>query len=180
MTPKPGDLPVHRHITPYGDRKVSAIVLVTTLADLCLFAGRIRHLLRRMRFFYVMESRMFSTYEGAAAMLIAYDSRTGNVRRFVDKLDLRSVKLMKTMRSTSLSCSLTYTTGSVKRRTGDILSLNAIQLLQGVSASGNRNWGDGSLRAPIRSRTALSTCLCSANLNYPERERDVEHFHTGR
>jgi len=75
-------------------------------------------------------------------MLIAYDSRTGNVRRFVQKLDFRAVQIDETMTLDEPFVLVTYTTGfgQVPGRVISFLRRN-YPLLAGVAASGNRNWG---------------------------------------
>lgn len=77
-------------------------------------------------------------------MLIAYDSKTGNVRRFVEKLKLPAVKIEESMQLDQPFILVTYTTGfgQVPEKVTAFLSKNHQKLL-GVSASGNRNWGDG-------------------------------------
>ncbi|MFC4600488.1 class Ib ribonucleoside-diphosphate reductase assembly flavoprotein NrdI [Cohnella hongkongensis] len=77
-------------------------------------------------------------------MLVAYDSKTGNVRRFVEKLKLPSVQIEESMDLDQPFVLITYTTGfgQVPERVASFLKKNHRKLL-GVSASGNRNWGDG-------------------------------------
>lgn len=75
-------------------------------------------------------------------MVIAFDTRTGNVKKFVDKLGLRSVQLTKGLKIDEPYVLITYTTGfgEVPELTKDFLQNNA-ENLKGVAASGNRNWG---------------------------------------
>ena len=54
-------------------------------------------------------------------MLVAYDSMTGNVKRFIHKLNMPAVQ--------------------IGERVLEFLERNN-EKLKGVSASGNRNWGD--------------------------------------
>jgi len=77
-------------------------------------------------------------------MLIAYDSKTGNVRRFVEKLKLPSVQIEESMDLDQPFVLITYTTGfgQVPERVASFLKKNH-RKLRGVSASGNRNWGNG-------------------------------------
>ncbi len=77
-------------------------------------------------------------------MLIAYDSRTGNVRRFVEKLKLPSVQIEESMDLDQPFVLITYTTGfgQVPDKVASFLKKNH-RKLRGVSASGNRNWGTG-------------------------------------
>jgi len=79
-------------------------------------------------------------------MLVVYDSRTGNVRRFVEKLNMKSVSLddgdAAEMTVDEPFVLVTFTTGfgQVPERVEKFLRRNS-SLLKGVSASGNRNWG---------------------------------------
>lgn len=77
-------------------------------------------------------------------MLIAYDSKTGNVKRFIRKLDLPSVQIEETTTLDEPFVLVTYTTGfgKVPPKVLSFLENNHEKLV-GVSASGNRNWGDG-------------------------------------
>lgn len=75
-------------------------------------------------------------------MLIAYDSKTGNVRRFVHKLNMKSVEINEHTTMDEPFILVTYTTGfgQVPDKVNSFLKRNQSQL-KGVSASGNRNWG---------------------------------------
>ncbi|MEW4368258.1 class Ib ribonucleoside-diphosphate reductase assembly flavoprotein NrdI [Paenibacillus kandeliae] len=79
-------------------------------------------------------------------MLIAYDSKTGNVRRFIGKLKHTSVQAVQIEEALQLNepfVLITYTTGfgQVPERVTHFLEKNHNRML-GVAASGNRNWGD--------------------------------------
>jgi protein involved in ribonucleotide reduction len=77
-------------------------------------------------------------------MLVVYDSRTGNVERFVKKLDVKAVKLQdcETLELNEPFVMVTYTTGFGHAPDNVMTFLNRNRpLLRGVSASGNRNWG---------------------------------------
>ena len=75
-------------------------------------------------------------------MLIAFDSRTGNVRRFVEKLPLRSVRIEEDLTVEEPFVLVTYTTGfgNVPEKVLRFLKRNGNRL-KGVAASVNRNWG---------------------------------------
>ncbi|MCQ4086600.1 class Ib ribonucleoside-diphosphate reductase assembly flavoprotein NrdI [Saccharibacillus sp. JS10] len=75
-------------------------------------------------------------------MLIAYDSRTGNVRRFIEKLELPAIQIDETMKLEEPFILVTYTTGfgQIPDKVNSFLQKNG-QQLKGVCASGNRNWG---------------------------------------
>ncbi|GGA27154.1 class Ib ribonucleoside-diphosphate reductase assembly flavoprotein NrdI [Paenibacillus physcomitrellae] len=76
-------------------------------------------------------------------MLIAYDSKTGNVRRFINKLKMQAVQIDESMTIDEPFVLVTYTTGfgQVPERVASFLQRNHDRLV-GVAASGNRNWGD--------------------------------------
>lgn len=76
-------------------------------------------------------------------MLVAYDSKTGNVKRFVQKLKLPAVQIHDFLKLDEPFVLVTYTTGfgQVPERVSAFLQANHDHLL-GVAASGNRNWGD--------------------------------------
>ncbi|MFD0713886.1 class Ib ribonucleoside-diphosphate reductase assembly flavoprotein NrdI [Paenibacillus sp. GCM10027626] len=76
-------------------------------------------------------------------MLIAYDSRTGNVRRFINKLQLPAVQIDASMTIDEPFVLVTYTTGfgQVPEKILSFLKNNHTRM-RGVSASGNRNWGE--------------------------------------
>ncbi|TXK85643.1 class Ib ribonucleoside-diphosphate reductase assembly flavoprotein NrdI [Paenibacillus sp. N3.4] len=77
-------------------------------------------------------------------MLIAYDSKTGNVRRFIAKLKMPAVQIEDAMKMDEPFVLVTYTTGfgQIPAKVASFLETNSSQLI-GVAASGNRNWGDG-------------------------------------
>lgn len=81
-------------------------------------------------------------------MLIAYDSKTGNVRRFVEKLDMPAVQIDEQMNVNEPFVLVTYTTGfgQVPEKVKSFLKKNHTYMM-GVSASGNRNWGEGFARS---------------------------------
>ncbi|MDF2935399.1 MAG: NrdI protein [Paenibacillaceae bacterium] len=84
-------------------------------------------------------------------MLIVYDSRTGNVRRFVARLDRRAIPVAEAGELQEPFVLVTYTTGfgQVPDSTARFLLQNGHRLA-GVAASGNRNWGDGFAKAADR------------------------------
>ncbi|MED4579067.1 class Ib ribonucleoside-diphosphate reductase assembly flavoprotein NrdI [Bacillus atrophaeus] len=81
-------------------------------------------------------------------MLIAYYSRTGNVRRFVTKTGLPAVELTPDLSLTEpfVCVTGTYGFGQVAGTVSDFLADNS-DYLAGVAASGNRNWGDNFAKA---------------------------------
>lgn len=109
-------------------------------------------------------------------MLVAFDSRTGNVRKFVRKLNLPSVQIEESMKLDEPFVLITYTTGfgEVPARVSKFLERNAA-LLRGVSASGNRNWGTGFAKsADTLAQRYHVPIVCKFELSGTE--RDVEHF----
>ncbi|MFX3622484.1 MAG: class Ib ribonucleoside-diphosphate reductase assembly flavoprotein NrdI [Ectobacillus sp.] len=76
-------------------------------------------------------------------MRIVYDSMTGNVKRFIHKLNMPAMQIREDLVIDEDFVLVTYTTGfgNVPERVSKFLERNA-DCLKGVSASGNRNWGD--------------------------------------
>lgn len=76
------------------------------------------------------------------AMLIVFDSKTGNVKRFVNKLELECVQITEGLTVDQPYVLITYTTGvgQVPQTTLKFLEENS-RWLQGVASSGNMNWG---------------------------------------
>lgn len=79
-------------------------------------------------------------------MLIVFDSKTGNIRRFIDALGLKAVEINPQLIEQPINepfVLVTYTTGfgNVPPSTLYFLELNHVNL-RGVAASGNRIWGD--------------------------------------
>ncbi|MED4883062.1 class Ib ribonucleoside-diphosphate reductase assembly flavoprotein NrdI [Bacillus smithii] len=77
-------------------------------------------------------------------MLIVYDSLTGNVQRFVNKLDKhKKIKITDDLIVNEPFILITYTTGfgEVPKSVMIFLQKNS-QFLKGVAASGNKVWGD--------------------------------------
>lgn len=117
------------------------------------------------------------------SVLIAYDSRTGNVRRFVDKLKLPSIQIEETMTMDQPFVLVTYTTGfgQAPDKVLSFLRHNHKRLL-GVMASGNRNWGEGFARSadkisqlygvPVLGKFELS----GTSKDVERFTRDVERF----
>lgn len=77
-------------------------------------------------------------------MLVVYDSKTGNVKRFINKLNMRSMPIDEQKSVDEPFVLVTYTTGfgQVPEKVSNFLKRN-FENLRGVSASGNRNWGTG-------------------------------------
>lgn len=75
-------------------------------------------------------------------MLIVYDSLTGNVNRFINKVKLNNLKLSSELILKEPFILITYTTGfgQVPETTAKFLNNNH-QYLKGVVSSGNTNWG---------------------------------------
>lgn len=81
-------------------------------------------------------------------MLIAYYSLAGNVRRFVAKTGLPAVEIKADMLLTEpfVLVTGTYGFGQVAGTVWEFLADNG-DLMAGVAASGNRNWGDNFAKA---------------------------------
>jgi protein involved in ribonucleotide reduction len=109
-------------------------------------------------------------------MMIAYDSRTGNVRKFIDKLQMPAVQIDETMTLDEPFVLVTYTTGfgQVPEKVMSFLKRNNVWL-KGVSASGNRNWGQHFARSADRIAEMYGVpVLCKFELSGTW--RDVETF----
>lgn len=76
-------------------------------------------------------------------MLIIYDTLTGNTKRFVNKLNLNSLKISDNLLVNEDFILVTYTIrfGDIPNSTFDFLLKNSNHL-KGVASSGNRNWGN--------------------------------------
>lgn len=76
------------------------------------------------------------------SMLIAFDSKTGNVRRFVNKLEMKSIQIDEEMILQEPFILVTYTTGmgKVPLKVLNFLEKNHSNMIA-VAASGNKNWG---------------------------------------
>lgn len=83
---------------------------------------------------------------------IYYDSRTGNVERFVNKIKLLTgweiIRISGDLEASTSGHLITYTTGfgEVPEHTASFMKRNA-KLIKTVSSSGNRNWGCNFARA---------------------------------
>lgn len=110
-------------------------------------------------------------------MLIAYDSRTGNVRRLIKKLDLPAVQITPVMVIDEPFIMATYTTGfgQVPEKVAAFLKLNH-QRMTGVIASGNRNWGDGFAKSADRIARYYSVPILG-KFELSGSVRDIEQFH---
>ena len=82
-------------------------------------------------------------------MLIVYDTMTGNVERFVNKLQHTKVnKLSNNLNIEEPFCLITYTIGfgDIPESTKEFLSKNG-KHLKGVASSGNKVWGSNFAKA---------------------------------
>lgn len=110
-------------------------------------------------------------------MLIAFDSRTGNVRRFVKKLGLPAVQIEDDMELDRPFILVTYTTGFGQAPDTTLRFLRANhERMKGVFASGNRNWGDGFARSADRISELYSVPVLG-KFELSGTERDVDRFH---
>ncbi|MEK3722651.1 class Ib ribonucleoside-diphosphate reductase assembly flavoprotein NrdI [Paenibacillus sp. FSL H8-0034] len=110
-------------------------------------------------------------------MLIAYDTKTGNVRRFVKKLNMPAIQIEDKMEDLNESFVLvTYTTGfgQVPEKVSSFLKKNHSHLM-GVSASGNRNWGEGFARSADHI-SALYGVPVLGKFELSGTSKDVERF----
>ncbi|EJL44068.1 MULTISPECIES: class Ib ribonucleoside-diphosphate reductase assembly flavoprotein NrdI [Brevibacillus] len=112
-------------------------------------------------------------------MLIAFDSKTGNVRRFVSKLDLPRVEIDPEMVIDEPFILVTYTTGfgQVPEKVDRFLKRNHVYL-RGVSASGNRNWGASFAKSADTIASQYGVPVIS-KFELSGTGRDVEQFTSG-
>ncbi|WP_438446008.1 class Ib ribonucleoside-diphosphate reductase assembly flavoprotein NrdI [Gorillibacterium sp. sgz5001074] len=111
-------------------------------------------------------------------MLIAYDSRTGHVGKFVKKLNLPAVRIDEALEVDAPFVLVTYTTG-MGQAPGKVLHFlqKNRNYLRGVAASGNRNWGEHFAGSADRVSELFGVpVLCKFELSGTE--RDVERFLT--
>lgn len=75
-------------------------------------------------------------------LLVVYDSLTGNIQRFINKLEMRSIKITPDLVINEPFVLITYTTGfgEVPKSVDHFLTQNN-QYIKGVVGSGNINWG---------------------------------------
>ncbi|RNB53722.1 class Ib ribonucleoside-diphosphate reductase assembly flavoprotein NrdI [Brevibacillus gelatini] len=112
-------------------------------------------------------------------MLIAFDSKTGNVRRFVSKLGLPHVEIEPEMVIEEPFVLVTYTTGfgQVPEKVERFLKRNHVYL-RGVSASGNRNWGASFAKSADTIASQYGVPVIS-KFELSGTGRDVEQFTSG-
>lgn len=76
-------------------------------------------------------------------MLIVYDSKTGNVDRFVNKLKLHCLRISSDIKVSTPFILITYTTGFGQVPLSTLYFLQQYgDFLRGVASSGNMNWGE--------------------------------------
>lgn len=75
-------------------------------------------------------------------MLIAYHSKTGNVKKFVEKLGLKSIEITESLILKEPFILITYTIGfgEIPKIVEKFLNGNK-EYIKAVACSGNRNWG---------------------------------------
>ena len=94
-------------------------------------------------------------------MLILYASRTGNVKRFVDKLNMRTMNIVECSEINEPYVLIAFTTGfgEIPAEIEEFLNRgDNAKYLRGVASSGNRNWG---------SKFAKSADIISEKYNVP-------------
>jgi protein involved in ribonucleotide reduction len=109
-------------------------------------------------------------------MLIMYHSRTGNVRRFVGKLNMPAFPIEDMTTVEEPFVLVTYTTGfgQVPDKVMAFLKRNHRHLI-GVSASGNRNWGERFARSADRIAELYGVPVLS-KFELSGTRQDVERF----
>lgn len=81
-------------------------------------------------------------------MLIVYDSLTGNVERFINKLHMKNLKITDGLIVKEPFILVTYTFGfgGIPESTSKFLNQN-FEYIIGVASSGNKVWGSNFARA---------------------------------
>lgn len=112
-------------------------------------------------------------------MLVVYDSRTGNVERFVRKLGMPALRLQENTTVDEPYVLVTYTTGygQVPDKVVSFLNRNG-RYLRGVAASGNRNWGNSFAGSADRISGEFSVPVVG-KFELSGTGRDVQHFVSG-
>ncbi|WP_166242894.1 class Ib ribonucleoside-diphosphate reductase assembly flavoprotein NrdI [Paenibacillus turpanensis] len=112
-------------------------------------------------------------------MLILFDSKTGNVKRFIQKLNLPSQQIHEDLVVDEPYVLVTYTTGfgQVPEKVSGFLKRNH-SFLCGVAASGNRNWGEGFAKSADRISAEYKIPVVT-KFELSGTKRDVESFLTG-
>ncbi|WP_159883662.1 class Ib ribonucleoside-diphosphate reductase assembly flavoprotein NrdI [Paenibacillus puerhi] len=112
-------------------------------------------------------------------MLVLYDSKTGNVRRFIRKLNVRALQIEDDMLASEPFVLVTYTTGfgQVPERVASFLRANGAYM-QGVAASGNRNWGSGFALSADKIAAEYQVPIL-AKFELAGTQRDVQQFMRG-
>ncbi len=113
-------------------------------------------------------------------MIVYYDSKTGNVERFIEKIrsatHWRCIKISDSLSINECGHLVTYTTkiGSVSDSTTKFMDKHSPFILS-VSSSGNMNWGDNFARAAdkITTRYNIPTLI---KFELSGLERDVNRF----
>lgn len=115
------------------------------------------------------------------SLILAFDSKTGNVRRFIHKLnlDMPTVQIQEDLLLEEPFILITYTTGfgQVPEKVHSFLRQNHT-LLRGVAASGNRNWGTSFAKSADTISTAYHVPLL-AKFELSGTIRDLERFKSG-
>jgi protein involved in ribonucleotide reduction len=117
---------------------------------------------------------------------IVYDSKTGNVRRFIQKLEHRCIQIDEALLLDEPYVLITYTTGfgQVPPKVSQFLERNYTHL-QGVAASGNKNWGHSYAKSadvistlyevPVLCKFEMSGTQHDINL-FQERVKQIEAY----
>lgn len=129
--------------------------------------------------FYFMAKLVFSGRK--RSLILAFDSKTGNVRRFVNKLNLEmpAVQIQEDLLLEEPFILVTYTTGfgQVPDKVQTFLKQNH-SWMRGVAASGNRNWGTSFAKSADTISSAYQVPLL-AKFELSGTMRDLELFKSG-
>ena len=114
-------------------------------------------------------------------MIIYYDSKTGNVQRFMKKIkderpDWEIIKINPDLEAKEDGHFVTFTTkiGEVPETTAESLKKNS-KYIKSISSSGNMNWGVYFAVAADKIKEEYKIPVCM-KFELPGTNREVKHF----
>ncbi|MNH66476.1 putative NrdI-like protein [compost metagenome] len=111
-------------------------------------------------------------------LIVVYDSLTGNVQRFVSKLDLPSVKITSGLSVDEPFILVTYTIGfgEIPKTINEFLNSGYhAHYLKGVAGSGNMVWGDKYCGAAVAISKIFNVPLIH-KFELSGTQKDIEKF----
>ena len=114
-------------------------------------------------------------------MIIYYDSKTGNVQRFIEKIkderpDWEIIKINPDLEAKEDGHFVTFTTkiGEVPETTAEFLKKNS-KYIKSISSSGNMNWGVYFAVAADKIKEEYKIPVCM-KFELSGKNREVKHF----